>query len=502
MKRPLISALAVTTALAALVPATASAHGFGERYDLPVPLGLYLTAAALAVILSFVLIGLFAKGPVGETYPRKNLLDWRVGRAVASPWTLGVIKALSVLVFAIYLAAGLFGTDDPNANLVPTMTWVLLWVGGAYVSALVGNIWALISPWKVLFGYAETAYAKLSGGDLARYEPYPTGLAGWPAFVLFLVFAWVEIVYTDSGVPFNIVVLVLAYSGLTFVGMWWFGRDVWLRNGEMFAIVLGFFAAFAPTEVRAREANADGTTDTDVNDYEAYADAPPDDREFNVRPWGVGLLSTPPLDLSHAVLLVAMLAAASFDGFVETGTWTRILLSSIFDFFGTSAFTGITTLGLLVAPLVALGVFGLTAGLMGLLAGSRMGTVAILRVFAYSLVPIALAYHIAHFFSFLAIQGQRIFALASDPLGKGWDVFGTSDAGIDIGIVNARFVWFLSIIAIVLGHIIAVYIAHVYAVRVFPGKGKAVLSQYPMLVLMAAYTMVSLWIVAQPIVAD
>jgi len=80
-------------------------------------------------------------------------------------------------------------------------------------------------------------------------------------------------------------------------------------------------------------------------------------------------------------------------------------------------------------------------------------------------------------------------------------VFGTSDVGIDIGIVNARFVWFLSIIAIVLGHIIAVYIAHVYAVRAFPGKGKAVLSQYPMLVLMAAYTMVSLWIVAQPIVA-
>jgi len=496
MKRALISALAATAALAALAPATASAHGFGERYDLPVPLGLYLTAAALAVILSFVLFGLFPKGQVGETYPRKNLLEWRVGRAVASPWTLGVIKALSVLVFVVYIAAGLFGTEDPSANLVPTMTWVIFWVGIAYVSALVGNVWALISPWKVLFGYAETAYAKLTGRDFARYEPYPTGLAGWPAFVLFLVFAWVEIVYTDSGVPFNIVVLVLAYSGLTFVGMWWFGRDVWLRNGEVFAVVLGFFGAFAPTEVRAHEADA-----TYVNDYEAYADAPPDDREFNVRPWGVGLLSTPPLDLSHAVVLVAMLSTVSFDGFVETGTWTRILLSSIFDFFGARAFTGITALGLLAAPLVALGVFGLTAWLMGLLAGSRMGTVAIVRTFAYSLVPIALAYHIAHFFSFLAIQGQRIFALASDPLGKGWDLFGTADAGIDIGIVNARFVWFLSIIAIVLGHIIAVYIAHVYAVRAFPGKGKAVLSQYPMLVLMAAYTMVSLWIVAQPIVA-
>jgi len=496
LKRPLTSAVAVTVALSALTPGTALAHGFGERYDLPVPLGLYLTAAAAAVVLSFVAIGLFARSGMGATYPRKNLLEWRVGRAIASPWALGVFKALSTFAFVVYLVAGLFGTNDPTANIVPTMTWVIFWVGIAYVSALVGNVWALISPWTILFSYAETAYTRITGGDFARYEPYPTALAGWPALGLFFVFAWVEIVYVDSSVPFNIATLVLAYSFVTFVGMWWFGRDVWLRNGEVFAIALGFFAAFAPTEV-----HTDDDGETTVNDYQAYGDAAPVNRGFNVRPWGVGLLATPPLDISHAVLLVVMLATVSFDGFVETGTWTRVLRSPLFDFFGARAFTGITTLGLLAAPLLALGIFALTAWLMGLVVDSKLGVIAIMRTFAYSLVPIAIAYHIAHFFSFLAIQGQRVFSLASDPLGLGWDLFGTADVGVDIGIVNARFVWFLSIGAIVLGHIAAVTIAHGFALRVFPGKRQAVLSQYPMLVLMAGYTMASLWIVAQPIVA-
>lgn len=495
MTHSLISAVAVTVALGALAPRTAFAHGFGERYDLPVPLGLYLVAAATAVVLSFVAIGLFARSRIGATYPRKNLLEWRVGRAIANPWMLGVFKALSVAIFVVYLVAGLFGTNDPTANIVPTMTWVIFWVGIVYVSALVGNVWALISPWKVLFGYAETAYAKIRGRDLARHERYPAALAGWPALGLFFVFAWVEIVYVDSSVPFNIAILAMAYSFVTFVGMWWFGRDVWLRNGEVFAIALGFFAAFAPTEV-----HTDDDGETTVNDYQAYGDAAPANRGFNVRPWGAGLLATPPLDISHAVLLVVMLATVSFDGFVETGTWTRVLRSSLFDFFGTRAFTGITTLGLLAGPLLALAIFALTAWLMGLVAGSRIGVIAIMRTFAYSLVPIAIAYHIAHFFSFLAIQGQRVFSLASDPLGRGWNLFGTADVGVDIGIVNARFVWFLSIGAIVLGHIAAMAIAHGFAQRVFPGKGQAVLSQYPMLVLMASYTMASLWIVAQPIV--
>ncbi len=485
MKRPLILGVLWAAGLAVLIPSTAFAHGFGDRYDLPVPLGLYMSAAGAAVVLSFVVIGLFAKRDFGDGYPQKDLRKWRLGRVLAHPTTLDAVRDVSAIIFIVYMFAGLFGSGDPNANLVPTMTWVVFWVGIAYFSALVGDIWALINPWKILFTHAESLTWKLTGRDLARYEPYPVRLSAWPAVLLFLAFAWVEIVYTASGVPFNIAALALAYSVVTLLGMWWFGREEWLRNGEVFTIVFGFLAAFAPTQVT--EPPDDGVST---------------DHGFSLRPWGAGLLAVPQPTLPRAALLVLMLATVSFDGFVETGTWTEILLDFLpaFSFLGANAFSGITTVGLILAPLVFFGVFALTAWLMGWLGNSSLGIMELARTFVFSLVPIALAYHIAHFFSFLMIQGQRMFSLVSDPFGWGWDLFGTAGYSVDISVVNARFVWYLSIAAIVIGHIIAVYVAHVYALRTFPGKGDAVRSQYPMLVLMAGYTMVSLWIVAQPIV--
>ena len=116
-----------------------------------------------------------------------------------------------------------------------------------------------------------------------------------------------------------------------------------------------------------------------------------------------------------------------------------------------------------------------------------------------SLAPIALAYHVAHFLSFLLIQGQRVIPLASDPLGRGWDIFGTAGYEIDIGVVNARFAWLVGVGAIVVGHVAAVYAAHVIARRTFATRALTLRSQLPMTALMTGYTMLSLWIVAQPI---
>ena len=121
--------------------------------------------------------------------------------------------------------------------------------------------------------------------------------------------------------------------------------------------------------------------------------------------------------------------------------------------------------------------------------------------FVYTLIPIALAYHVAHFLLFLLIQGQLLVPLASDPLGFGWDLFGTADYRVNIGIINAKFVWFTSVAAIVLGHIIAVYIAHVISLRTVSNHSSALRGQYPMLLLMVSYTVTSLWIIAQPIVS-
>ncbi len=122
--------------------------------------------------------------------------------------------------------------------------------------------------------------------------------------------------------------------------------------------------------------------------------------------------------------------------------------------------------------------------------------------FVFSLVPIAIAYHLAHYLSYLLVAGQQIIPLISDPFGMGWDLFGTAGYRIDIGIIGAKFVWYAAVVSIVLGHIFAVGVAHFMALRVFETAKAALRSQYPYLILMVAYTMVSLWILSQPITGN
>src|SRR4029077_14938494 len=138
--------------------------------------------------------------------------------------------------------------------------------------------------------------------------------------------------------------------------------------------------------------------------------------------------------------------------------------------------------------------------IMSAVAQQRLAPLEFARSFAFTLVPIAIGYHFAHYFTFLLIQGQYIIPLASDPLGFGWNLFGTAGYRVDIAIVDARFTWLTAVTAILIGHVAAVYLAHVKAMQVFDARSVALRSQVPLTGLMVVYTFVSLSILAEPIV--
>jgi glycerol-3-phosphate acyltransferase PlsY len=157
------------------------------------------------------------------------------------------------------------------------------------------------------------------------------------------------------------------------------------------------------------------------------------------------------------------------------------------------------TLGLLAFTLAFAGLYLAVTWLMHRAVGRRTPAEVLARTFVYTLIPIALAYLYAHYLSFLLIQGQLIIPLASDPFAAGWDLLGTAGYTVDISIVNARFVWIFAVAAIVAGHIVAVYLAHLRSLALYPDRGLALRSQLPLLALMVGYTVVSLWIVSRPI---
>ena len=506
-----------------IFPVTLLAHGFAQRYDLPVPLNLYLTGSGFAVALSFVVVAIFVRGSHALAgYPRFNLLGTPIGRLFAHPLVTNALRTISVAMLVLIVVAGFIGDTNPFKNIVPTTVWVIWWVGFAYISGLLGDLWAVVNPWNAIFRVYEWVQKKL----LPRFHgtlsvAYPMRLGDWPSVALFLCFIWAELIWPASDSPIGLARAALAYSLITWLGMFIFGREVWLRHGEVFSVLFRLLARFAPLEIRTGNTDVcnscsdvhcvTGRDCVGCSECFSHTSSP----QWNLRPWAVGLLDTRAVSTSKMVFVLLMLASVTFDGLLATPLWAeagremlyseqlRSLIVFLQDFAG-DAYAAVSTLAL-VAFLIVFQLFyllfsALVYWITPAAERSRVSILQVAKIFVLTLIPIALAYHLAHYLSFLLIVGQYMIPLASDPFGFGWDLFGTSLYMVNIGIVNAKFVWYTSVVAIVTGHIIAVYLAHVIAIRTFRSSKAALLSQIPMLVLMVSYTMLSLWILAQPVV--
>lgn len=503
-----VAALVVAVALA--IPVPAHAHGFGERYDLPLPLSLFVIAGAIAVVLSFVVAAVFLRaGATHAGYPRYNLLRLAPVRWVASSPITATLKTLSVALTLYVIVGALIGNERAALNPAPAAIYVAFWVGLSFCTALFGNLWALVNPWKAAWGFLERVFGIVSGGGrLSLHRRYPTRIGPWPAVLVFVGFAILETVAADAAGPRALGWILVFYTAYNFVGMYVYGREVWLRNAEGFTVVYGFMARFSVTEVRSptsrcRRCTSDGRCSSGESDcvdcYECYARTAPAQRQFNLRPPCVGLNRLGVVTLTVVFHVILLLSTVSFDGLSATPEWLVFTGQFLLQFPQYGGYVA-NLIGALGLPVVFGLLFALTCAAMAALSGqAEPGPGQLLRRFTFSLLPIALAYHFAHFLGFLLINGQRFIVLASDPFGWGWDLFGTADAIINIGILSPVFIWYFSILAIVAGHIAGVYLAHVQATRIYPTRRGALLSQVPMLVLMVCYTCTSLWIISRPI---
>jgi hypothetical protein len=504
--------LLVPAAVATCGAATpAGAHGFGQRYDLPLPLSLYLLGTAAAVVFSFVVVGLFMRrAPLRRDYPHVDLLAHRLGRLIASPGLGLSIKLVSLVLFVVAVLAGFWGSQNPYQNIAPTLVWIIGWVGLAYVSAFIGNLWALINPWRTLFDGAEALYRRVGRGrDLSLRLVYPEALGVWPAFVLLLAFSWIELVYPGAAIPAHIAWLAVGYSILVWAGMVVFGGETWLRHGEVFTVVFGVFARFAPTEVRVRDPavcahcpircrNPDGAC---IDCYDCFRRAGPHRRGWALRPFGAGLLDSRPASISMTAFVLLILSTVLYDGVLGTPEWNDLetRLAALIPSAGDVVSIAIRTVGLVAFWMLFFGAYLGVSAIMSAAVARRRSARDLAQSFAFTLVPIAIAYHLAHYLVYLLVQGQYVVPLLSDPFGYGWNLFGTAGYRVDIGMVGARFAWYTAVTAIVLGHIVAVFLAHARAMRVFETRSVALRFQVPLTALMVVYTFVSLSILAEPI---
>ncbi len=495
--------LAAATALAIwplLAPSAAMAHGFGQRFDLPLPLRFWLIGAGASIVLSFLVTAVFVGDRnFGPGYPRYDL-----GRLALIRWAARLtpaVRALAVAIFVVAILAGFLGQQSAYSNIIVTLVWVSWWAGFAFVVALAGNFWDLVNPIRTLFAWGERLFPD------RRVRVYPRWLGVWPAVLLFAAFAWCELVWTGRTVPRDLAWAIVGYTVLAWCGMAIWGRETWLRHGECFTVAFGVLARFAPIASARR----------DRPDERSSPASPRGGTTLELRPYGAGLLGGEAVPASLVVFVLLMLATVSLDGFLETPLFREIvqaindrpalvrMLEAVAPG-GLGAQQVLMTLMLVLALLIFVAAFLLTSATMAFVArrwarvgGPPVSVGETARGFVLTLVPIAVAYHLAHYVWFLATTGQFVIPLASDPFGFGWNLFGTADYRVDYGILGPYVFWYLIVTLIIVGHVIAVFLAHAEAMRLYPDRRSALLSQIPMVILMVGYTMMSLWILAQPI---
>ena len=453
-------------------------HGFGQRFDLSVPLYLYLFAASSVVVLSFVLVVLFAGDQVGTkalAYPRRAVpLLTSIGR---SPWPRIVGGVVGVLGLVTVIVSGFFGSSNSFYNPAEYVVWIFLWAVTVILSGLLGNIWYLVNPWAAIYD------------AVTRIRPVRPTLSlpevgVWPAAFLSFTFACLELTSGMANRPPVVALAAVSYTVITLAGMFLFGRSAWLQHCEAFSVLFDIVGRFGPVEAERDETGRIKT--------------------IYLRPWGAGLLNPMRAGWDRVAFVILMLSTLAFDGIIATPAWQdfTIALEPVWLPMGSLGFFFVRTLGLVLLTVTFFLVFIAFMEAVVFFGRRTVDMRATVTAFALTLVPIALVYNAAHNYSYMVVYTQYAIPLLNDPLQKGWHLL-PAVAGVkpSFALAQASTVWYAQIVLIVLGHIVAVLLSHLRAGAVFRTAQNALFSQYPMLLLMVMYTFTSLWILAQPITA-
>jgi hypothetical protein len=461
-----IATLTTTCLLAnGLSPVSANAHGISGQASLPVPAWLFSWAAAIVLVVSFVLLSTLWSSQRLQAGRESKLCGWPTRLSIPA-------GAIGLALFALVVYAGYEGVPYYTANLDPTFIYVTFWVGVPVASVLLGDWFSACSPWR--------AFARGLRWVAARFHvhwraplSYPAWLGRWPVVMGLLAFAWLELVYHDHDNTTLLASLSLAYFALMLLGMMLFGIETWSEHGDPFG---GYFSLLSR-----------------LSSFDVH------DRVLWLRKPLSGVPSLPQESGTVALVLI-VIGITTFDGASNGVVWNTLQphVQSVFSGLGFAdpAPDEIAdSLGLLLAIAVVAGFYRI--GILGMRSVSpRFDTSHLSKAFAHTLVPIGFAYVLAHYFSLLVWQGQAIGYLASNPLGHGTNYFGTANWHVNYHFIGSTGIWYIQVLALLVGHVSGLALAHDRALAIYPSPQDAVRSQYWMLVVMVGFTSLGLWLLS------
>ncbi len=442
---------------------TLVAHGVGGRSDLPVPFALAVTAAALAIVVSFVALVLLWREP--------RIHGSRAGRPLPAWLAAGLdsqvfrwILRLCGIAGTTLIALAAWGGPDDALNPTAGTVYVLFWVGLLVVASLIfGPVWRQLNPLRTLHLMICGAVGREPSSSLLNGAlRYPRWLGYWPAAAWLLAFVWLELVAPNRDTTATLRWWFTTYAVVTLMGAFTCGSG-WFNRADGFEV---YSTIVGRLSILGRR----------------------DDGVLVVRSPLAGLDSFP-VRAGIAAVIVVLIGSTAYDGLTSWVPFAAWVQESNLS----AQASG--TLGLGIAVLVVAVIYCGACILAAVLGRSKedmsIRPTRMPAVFAASMIPIAAGYALAHYYSLLIIVGQQTIGLLSDPLGTGANWFHTAERGVNYSPVSPTLTATLQVLFVVVGHVVAVFAAHERAVSIFPRR-TAIVAQIPLLVTMVGFTIAAL----------
>jgi hypothetical protein len=426
------------------------AHGIGGRSDLPVPLWLAVTGGSAAILISFIALGAFWRTPRFEKSLGGRPWSRWFQKAADSPVLTKGLAIFGLFLLVVTLVSAFGGADNSSLNPAPTWFYVWFWVGLVPLSILFGPVWRRMNPVRTV---SAIVYRFVNGNEKPPQVPDEWGYL--PAATGLVAFLWLELVFDRADSPLVVGTFIGAYVLGNALMASRFGAQ-WCSRGDGFEVYSVMLARLSPLGRRQ-------------------------DGRLVVRNPLVGLAQLKE-DVALVQILVIIIGSTAFDGLSRTQLWQNLIAGRP---------RGVNLI---------LGTLGLAACILFISVSYRTAVDFSKRYsdkedlagrFVHSLIPIAVGYTIAHYFSLFVFQGQAGYILASDPLGTGANLFGTGDWIINYRVVSISVIAVVQVLSIVVGHILGVTSAHDRAIEIFPDRYKT-RSQVSLLFVMILYTSVGI----------
>jgi hypothetical protein len=430
------------------VNGTLLAHGVSSREDLPIPFSFALVGAAVAIVVSFLALGVLWREPRLDPDRAGRPLPDAVQRVLDSAALRWVVKVAGLVATGYVVLAAVAGKDEalnPTAGVV----YVLFWIGMPLLSVVLGPVWRLLNPIRTVHELLSRLLGTRPEDGLL---PLPRGVGYWPAAVSLLAFAWLELIAPNNDTLPVLRTFFAAYFAVNLLAGTVYGSR-WFDRGDGFEVYSSLVGRFSPLGRRG-------------------------DGRLVLRNPLAGLAGTPTGPGLFAVVGV-LLGSTAYDSLSNSPWWVSHVQS------GPVAPRLIETFGLVGVVVVVTGAFTAAAALSAL--GSGWPPLRLAGEFAHTLIPIVVGYVVAHYWSLLVLVGQTTVIRLSDPLGTGADWLGTAERGVDPRLADPNLVSVIQVSAVVTGHVLGVVLAHDRAIRLLP-RNRAVAGQIPLLVLMVGYT--------------